>query len=483
MNIIRTLSLALAISTLALGGCALNPVTGKPDIVLTSESGEISRAKKQHEQITKELSVYKDPELQDYINEIGQKVAKISHRDHLKYTFVVLDSPDFNAFTTGGGYVYMYRGLLTHLKSEEELAAVLGHEIGHITARHGVRQQTSQMGTQVLAVLATIATRSQQVGQLAGLGGTALARGYGREHELEADRLGAEYLYKAGYDPEAMIDVVSVLKDNENYYKQLAKEGGKKPQPYHGLFATHPRNDTRLRQVIAAAGKFEGTSTPASQERFRRIMSGVEYGDSTDSGTVRDNRFYHRGLDFTVAFPKGWKIENTPNAVFGFPQSQQAFVELKLAGDLQGLTPQQFISERLKVTNLTQGQAISQAGLTGYTGIVPAQGKDPAVRLAVIYHKESAFVFRAMNRDGAKTNFDPFFQTVIRSLRPLKKSEYRLATGLKLKYIKAGRNTRYASLARRSPLEDHVEEKLRLLNGDYPRGEPKPGEWIKVVVE
>ena len=482
MNMNLTTLLAMLFA-LFLTGCAMNPVTGRPDLVLTSESGEINRAKKQHEEIIKGIPVYQDPQLQDYLNEVGQRVAKISHRDHLKYTFVVLDSKDINAFTTGGGYVYMNRGLLTLLKSEAELAAVLGHEIGHVTARHVVRGQTSRTGAQILTVLATVATRSNQVGQLANLGSTALVRGYGREHELEADRLGAEYLFKAGYDPKAMIDVISVLKDNQNYYNTLAKEQGKKPQAYHGLFATHPRNDTRLREAIAAAGKFTGKTDPASDARFRKVMSGVEYGDSTDGGTVRDNRFYHKGLNFTLAFPSNWEIQNTPNAVIAYPKSQKGFIELKTQGDLKDLTPQTFIEQRLEVTNLTQGKVLSQAGLNGYMGVVPAKGDNPAVRLAVIFHNNNAYVFRAMNKPGEEVNFDPFFQVVIKSFRPLKSSEFRLATGLKIKYIKAGRNTRYASLAKRSPLEDHAEQQLRLMNGDFPRGEPKPGEWIKVVVE
>ena len=162
--------------------------------------------------------------------------------------FTLLDSAQVNAFALPGGYVYITRGIMAYMNSEEELAGVLGHEIGHVTARHGVRQHGAQTAAGVIGVLATIATGSREVAQASNQLGGALVRGYGRKHELEADRLGAEYLALTNYDPEKMLDVVEILKDQEEFEIQRAREDGREPRVYHGVYSTHPSNDLRLRK-------------------------------------------------------------------------------------------------------------------------------------------------------------------------------------------------------------------------------------------
>ena len=175
----------------ALAGCATNPVTGRPDLVFQSEEGEINKAKQVHPMLLQQFGgVYDDAELQAYVNEVGQRAAKASHRPELQYYFTVLDSEDINAFTTGGGYVYITRGIMNYLNSEAELAAVLGHEIGHVTARHPVRQQTQSTLAGIGAAAVGVFTGSGDLAGLANYAGAALIRGYGRDQELEADRLG-----------------------------------------------------------------------------------------------------------------------------------------------------------------------------------------------------------------------------------------------------------------------------------------------------
>src|SRR5690606_34617638 len=212
------LIVGLAIGPLLLQGCASNPVTGSPDLVFQSEAGEIKRSKEVHPLIVQQFGgPYEDQRLQAYVNEVGQRAAKASHRPELEYHFMVLDSEDINAFTTGGGYVYITRGIMNYLNSEAELAAVLGHEIGHITARHPVRQQSKSTLSNIGAAALGIFTGSADLAGLANYAGAALVSGYGRDQELEADRLGAEYLTKTGFAPESMIDVVRLLKNQEMF--------------------------------------------------------------------------------------------------------------------------------------------------------------------------------------------------------------------------------------------------------------------------
>lgn len=187
----RILSLYL-LPLFALGGCAVNPVTGGQDLVLISEQDEIELGKQSHRQVLQQYPVYDDPVLQDYVQEIGEKLAANSHRSNLDYRFTVLDSKEVNAFALPGGYIYITRGLMAYLQSEAELAAVLGHEIGHVTARHSVRQHSASQLANIGAVLGTVLfpNMNQATNQLVQTFGVALLRGYGREHELEADRLG-----------------------------------------------------------------------------------------------------------------------------------------------------------------------------------------------------------------------------------------------------------------------------------------------------
>jgi predicted Zn-dependent protease len=195
-----------------LSGCATNPVTGEQDIVLMTEEQEIELGRKSHIDILKQYTRYEDPQIQAMVNRLGQKLAAQSHRSNLNFTFTVLDSPEVNAFALPGGYVYITRGIMAYLNSEEELAGVLGHEIGHVTARHGVRQQTAQTASGVFGMIIAVATGDSNLAKAGNYAGAALVSGYGRSHELEADRLGAEYLARVNYDPESMLDVLGVLK-------------------------------------------------------------------------------------------------------------------------------------------------------------------------------------------------------------------------------------------------------------------------------
>ena len=177
--------------TAYVSGCATNPVTGKQDFVLMSEEQEINLGRQAHQQILKQYSVYEDQALQDYVSNIVEELSAKSHRENLIFHATVLDSPQVNAFALPGGYVYVTRGIMAYMNTEAELAGVLGHEIGHVTARHGVRQQSASTVTGILATVIGATAGVRGAGDAANIAGTALLRGYGREHELEADRLGA----------------------------------------------------------------------------------------------------------------------------------------------------------------------------------------------------------------------------------------------------------------------------------------------------
>ena len=477
--------LSILLPALLLGACSTNPVTGEQDFVLMSEEQEISLGRQFSAEIVKEMPPYDDPELEALVQSIGERLAANSHRPDLIYRFTVLDSTSVNAFALPGGYIYITRGMLAYLNSEAELAAVLGHEIGHVTARHSVRQHGTATVAGILGAVLSASTGVQGVDTLSNLAGTAIVRGYGREHELEADRLGAEYLAKTGYDPNGMLEVVGILKNQEAFDKLLAKQEDREPSAYHGLFSTHPDNDKRFQEVVAAAQKFSKAGMARSgRDSYLRAIDGLTFGDSEKEGITRNNRFYHGKLDFGLTFPEGWRIENKADRVIAIAPGNDGLVQLTITDLNKRISPRAFMTQRMKLENMTGGRDILVNGLKGYTAI--ANGKTRwgvrRVRYTVLFRNNSAWVIAgaAKARNGLN-KYDQAILDTARSFHGLNEAERKLAAGKRLEVIKAPRGARYADLAKNSPVTHLPEEQLRLLNGHYPEGEPASGSLIKVV--
>jgi len=479
--------LALAAMLFAqLSGCATNPVSGDSDFVLMTESQEVSAGKKYHKDILKQYDVYDNAELQDYVNGIGQELAKISHRKNLKFQFTVLDSPEVNAFALPGGYIYITRGIMAYLNSEAELAGVIGHEIGHVTARHSVRQQSASQVTGLLGGILNVATGQDPNQGLFSQLGYALTQGYGRDHELEADRLGAQYLARVGYAPDNMIKVVSVLKNQELFEKERAAEEGRKPQTYHGVFSSHPDNDKRLRKVVAAAKKYHsGQNREVGHVPYLHKIDGLLFGQNADDGVVRGNQFYHASLDAKLTAPADWKIENLPDRLLFVAPELNAVLQVKLLPRKKAQSAQKFLLGHLERDSLEDARELSAVGMSGYSGVAVVD-KTPfgkrKVRYSVWLRDKYAWIFAATTKEHVDFELlDPKFSKLVSSLDKLSEDERQLAKALRLKVIRADSGTRYKSLAAGSALGHYAESQLRLFNADYPSGEPEANALIKVV--
>ena len=473
------LGLCIALLTAA---CATNPATGEHDIVLMSETSEIKMGREMHEEMIEKGAAYEDQKVQAYVNRIGQDLAAHSDRPNITYTFTVIDDNNINAYAFPGGYIYINRGLMIYLDNEAELAGVLSHEIGHVTARHGVRQQTANKANQTMAQMAYVLTGSADLAQASNTYGTSLVRGYGREHELEADSEGATYLYNSGYDPNALLEVIGVLKDQEQYNRVKAQASGKKPQAYHGLFSTHPRNDKRLQQVIRTASELE-TRQPKQIDpaEFRKAMNGLAYGKSSTSAQREESRYYHNKLGFTFAYPQEWSVEPTSKAIVTHNVADDAKVIITIQRKDDSVTHREFLDQKLKAPKLFQSTALSQAGLTGHTGISPSSDGENRRRLAVLYSGRLAYLFEGEVTDDR--NFDSEdaqFLEVIESFRPMKRSEREGKKPQYISYVRADPGATYATLAKGVRIPD-AENELRLMNGQYPSGEPRAGDWIKII--
>ncbi len=473
-----------ALLFLGLAGCSTNPVTGEQNFVMFGEDTELEIGRTNHPKIIAEYGRYDDEVLQAYVQSVGEKLANKSHRDDLVYRFTVLDSPVINAMALPGGYVYITRGLMAYLNSEAELAAVLGHEIGHVTARHGVRQQSAAQAANLGYTLGAIlfpSLRGAGSQNLFNILGGALLSGYGREHELESDRLGAEYLARTGYDPQAMIEVISVLKDQQTFAEAQAKKQGQDYQGYHGLFSSHPDNDTRLQQVVGEAEKYTGAGNgKIYRERYFQKVDGLTFGDSEEQGIRSDNHFYHLSMRFSVDFPVGWHINNKPSSLQAVAQGGKALIEMGASDINRKLTPREFIQQRLKIDDLRSGQSIKPHGLNGYTGITSHQNK--LLRVGVVFLRDQAFIFLATTENSADfSRYDADFLASINSIHSLRDDEIALAREQQLDIVTVSREDSYAKWARTSRISNSPLEQLRLLNGDYPSGDLKSGQKAKRV--
>ena len=314
--------------------------------------------------------------------------------------------------------------------------------------------------------------------------GAAIIHGYGRENELEADRLGAEYAARIGYNPEKMLDVLGVLKDQEEFEKQLAKEQNRKPNIYHGVFATHPKNDDRLKEIIAAVKRLDGVArAPDDPEAFLKRLEGLVFGPSEKEGVVKGSRFYHRELGVTFKFPDEWLIDNRPDRVLGSTTTDTSYVVLTVEDRNRKESPRDFLARKFREKDL-RGERLRDSQLDGYTAL--AKIKTPygtrEGRVAAVFHGKNVYIFRAASRTEEEFQItDALFLETMNSLRPLRDDEHELARPLEITLVRVKSGDTFASLAAQSGFSHHAEEQLRLLNGLYPDGALKPGQLIKTV--
>lgn len=487
---VRNLVVAAAAAVVLASACSTNPATGGHNVVFTSVKGEQEQAKRQHLEIIQFYGLYEDQAVQDYVQSVGAKVAAQTPIANWDFKFFVLDDDEVNAFTPGGGYVYIHRGLMNYLGSEAELASVLGHEIGHDVARHPARVETRGVLMSVGAVAAAIASGSEAIAQMANIGATAWIQGYGRENEMEADRLGLEYASRAGYRPEAMAAVFKVLKSQESFELQRAKDEAREPNIYHGVFSDHPAPDARAFQ--AAAGASRATAEPKggwidNREAYLKAIDGLPYGSSREQGIVRDNRFYHGGMGLTVAFPRDWTVNNLRDRLLAYTKKKDVLLQITVEKRPERQSPREFLLSKLKGGSFERGGDLSVDGMEGYTLITrsgsPLDSGEGPVRWAVLYRDKSAFLIGGASRssvDGVPVD-DGIFLGSIQTMRHLKPSEYPLARPFRLKVITATATTKIDDYLKNMPGEKFRKERLELLNGLYPKREPKAGDSLKVV--
>ena len=339
--------------------CAKNPVTGKRDLMLMSESQEIAMGKQSDPDIIKFFGLYDDKNLQKFIDDKGQQMAAISHRKNLKYEFKIVDSPVVNAFAVPGGYVYFTRGIMAHFNNEAEFAGVLGHEIGHITARHSAKQYSNAMAAQIgLTAGVILAPEFAQYADLAQTGVGLLFLKFGRDAESQSDKLGVEYSTKINYDAQEMAGFFQTL-------DRLSTQSGGEEVP--DFLSTHPNPADREEQVAKLAEewkrKVKSSSLKVNRNSYLKMIDGIVYGEDPKQGFIEQNVFYHPVLKFQFDIPQQWAVQNTPEQVQMAAQDNKAIMVLTLApgGSLEAAADGILKNYQLKLVESRKGNVNGQS--------------------------------------------------------------------------------------------------------------------------
>tara|TARA_E500000178_G_scaffold47084_2_gene42364 strand:- start:1741 stop:3174 length:1434 start_codon:yes stop_codon:yes gene_type:complete len=439
-----------------------------------------------YEETIKATPIFNDPSLIAYINKLGREIVAVSDMSDEEFTFTLLDSPELNAFATADNYVYVNRGLLNYVSNEAQLASVIAHEVAHITCDHVKERFSKGTSNQMLSTLVYILSGSGDAAEAAMAYGQANVRSFGRRQELEADEVGAEYMAKLGYDVNEMLSMLSVMKDFETLQKEQAKSRGAIRPTYHGVFASHPRNDARLRAVVSKASQLSsGASKGNGANQYRKLTQDLVWGKNFLAKKTPPERFSNMRWRIRFDLPEGWtqSAGTAPIAVIGESPETKASISMTRLGRT-AQSPEEYLFNQMNVKTINAGEKISPARLNGFTGTLTetdTEDNKTTVRVAVIYYKLHAYIFRGhVKNPDDFTDFDKLFMEAINTFRTISQAEIDGQQPQKIHYIKATSNTTFDGLARHFSLKRSDVSILRVINGLYPAGEPKAGQIIKV---
>ena len=447
-----------------------------------SEAQEVQLGKEMHPQVLREMGAYDNAELQRYVSTVGMRLAKASERPNLPWQFTVVDEPAVNAFALPGGYIYVTRGILAFLHDEQQLAGVLGHEIGHVTARHSAQQYTQAtsagIGLTLLSIFVPEARPFQGVAETA-LG--VLFLKHGRDDELQADRLGAQYTAKTGWDPRGVAGMLRTLERLD------VASGSSEGVP--NWLSTHPDPGDRVERVLAFIEQNPiavGTAGRSPDEaEYQRRIDGIIFGDSPSDGIIRGNEFLHPDLRLALQFPRGWPIQNSAQQVVTKAPDRDAYMLLQLVPNASG-SIQQTAQATMANAGFTQleGERTTLNGLDAYVGTYQGnmQGLGAVVTVAAhIVHNRNVYLLAGLAPPNQFRSAQAEFASAIRSFRELSASQAASIRPNRIDIHTVRGGETWASIAERSGGLVKPDT-LAIMNNYEPKQQPKSGDRIKVVV-
>ena len=415
----KTICLAALIAAVPLvfENCARNPVTGKRQVAFISEEQEIAMGKEADPAIIAQYGLYENQQLQAFINEKGKQMAAVSHRPGLDYQFRIVDSDILNAFAVPGGYVYFTRGIMAAFNNEAEFAGVLGHEIGHITARHTVSQQSKQMLGQVGLIAGMILSpQLAQMGEQASQGLGLLFLKFGRDAERESDRLGVEYSTKIGYDAAKMAGFFNTL-------QRQSQKGGAEELP--NFLSTHPNPGERNVTVAQLAKEWKAKTPQANykigRNEYLRRIDGIIYGEDPKGGYMEAGVFYHPVLKFQMPSPSGWRYANSPQAVQWTEPNGKAMMMMTLGQGASLQQAAQTMVEQYKL-QVVESREVTVNGLPALAVVADQQNQQGGVIRTLsnlIQFGGSIYHLIGVSSSADFNNYAPLLQSTMQGFRQL----------------------------------------------------------------
>ena len=484
-KIIIQLSFILA-ALLLIPSCAVNPVTGKKQLMLFSEKQELQMGKEYDPQVIATFGLYEDEELSGFISEKGKAMGEISHRPELEYHFRVLDSPVVNAFAVPGGYVYFTRGILAQFNNEAELAGVLGHEIGHITARHTVSQQSKQQIGQLLLVGGMIASEEfRQFADYAMQGMQLLFLKYGRDAERQSDRLGVEYSTRIGYDSKEMADFFQVL-----HKQRLESNSGGVPT----FLSTHPDPADRYERVHQLT-EFWQDSIPLSSysvntNDYLRMIDGIVYGEDPRQGYVEGNTFYHPELRFKYPIPSGWRLQNMPSQVQMAPEDGSALMIFTLSQqknleEAAQQTAKDLNLEVLDMKRATVNGMSAIATVSQQTSQNQQSGEEQTIKVLSYFidYGGRIFIFHGVTSEAGYSDYIRVFETTMVNFDRLSDPSKLNVEPMRIRVKEVQQSATVDEVFRYYGVPSEMRGELALLNNMELNDRVSTGELIKIISE
>lgn len=471
------------------GACATNPVTGKRELALMTEAQEIAMGRDADAQIRERMGVYDSPALQAYVEDLGHRLAAVSHRPNLPWRFAIVDSPAVNAFALPGGYVYLTRGIMAYLGDEAELAGVLGHEIGHVTARHSVQQYSRAAGARWGLALGQIFAprmRSNPYGSpgladaaASGLG--VLLLKFGRDDEKQADRLGAEYAVGGGWHPGGVARMLATL-------GRIGEASDRRGVP--NWLATHPEPQARVAEVAPEVDALLHAIDPdglrVDRDGYLARIVGLRFGDDPEEGVARAGEFLHPELRFGLRFPEGWEIRNGPSAVGARQPGGRAAVVLRLVEDARGEDLHAIVRRAIgRGGSAVSGAPAAVNGLDAFLGTYQRDVDDVGrvmVRVACIRHEARAFLVEGSAPVDDFPRVERDLDRAVRSFRPLTAAEAGRIVPNEIALHVARDGDTWDRIARREGRSTVEAATLAVMNGYSADEPPRAGDRLKIVV-
>jgi predicted Zn-dependent protease len=459
-------------------GCARNPVTGKSELSLVSESQEIQMGQQASKEVAQTIGLYNDAKVQSYVADIGKRMAAESERPNLPWEFHVVDDAAVNAFAIPGGFIYVTRGLMSSINSEAELASVLGHEIAHVTHRHSVQQiskaQLAQLGLGIGSILSSDIAR---FGQLAGAGLSILFLKYGRDAENQADQSGFRYALQQNYDVREMPKVFQTL----NRIGEAGGGAGKLPE----WLSTHPNPENRIERTekMLDTLSVDESKLIIDREEYLRHIQGMTFGEDPRQGYFEGSRFYHPQMRFQLRFPEQWKKQNLPQAVVAVSPSQDAIIQLGLAGQTP---PQQAARQFLSQQGVQAGDASTASinGLPAASSYFQAQTEQGNIQgiVSFISYGGQTFGLMGYTPAGKLGAYDQVFQNTIRSFSELRDASKINVQPARVELVKVPREMTLEQFNAQYPSTAPIEHLAIINELEGPSSVIPAGQLVKRVV-